>query len=134
MVAPRRRSRQLQLELPRAGWVPKRGRSGSFRVAGWSSEHGQDKGKPELRRDGRIDSGDASRSRDREADSGFSDTVRRQRLVQEEWPELRLFRGAFAGRREWPELFGSMVHSDLQSEYRGEREKQGKKEKLRQKL
>ena len=79
-MAPRRRSRQLQLEIPRARWVQKRGRSGSFRVAGWSSEHGQDKGKPELRRDGRIDAGDASRSRDREADSGFSDAVRRQRL------------------------------------------------------
>ena len=99
MVAPRRRSKQLQLELPRAGWVQKRGRSDSFRVAGWSSEHSQDKGKPELRRDGRIDARDASRSRDREADSGFSDAVRRQRLVQEEWPELRLLRGAFAGRR-----------------------------------
>ena len=128
MVAPRRSSRQVQLELPRAGWVPKRGRSGSFRVAGWSSEHGQDKGKPELRRDGQIDAGDASRSRDREADSGFSDAVRRQRLVQEEWPELRLLRGAFTGRRGWPELLGLMVHSGLQSEYRGERETGREKE------
>ena len=50
-----------------------------------------------------------------------------------EWPELRLLRGAFAGRREWPELPGPVVHSDLQGEYRGEREMMERgKEELRQ--
>ena len=71
-------------------------------------------GKPELRRDGRPVAGDASRPRDKEADLGLSDTVRRQLLVQVEWPELKLLRGAFAGRREWPELPGPVVHSDFQ--------------------
>ena len=130
-MAPRWHARQLQLELTQAGWVQKRGRSSSFRVAGWSSEQGQDGGKPELRRDGRIVAGDASRPRDREADSGFSDAVRRQLLVQVEWPELRLLRSAFVGRREWPELPGPVVHSDLQSEYRGERDDGERKRRIK---
>ena len=70
-----------------------------FGLLGGPPSRAKTKGKPELRRDGRIDAGDASRLRDREADSRFSDAVRRRRLVQEEWPELRLLRGAFAGRR-----------------------------------